>query len=96
VSDSTCILINKKNWQTKEADGILMKTFQIYLAFTCSGTLAEYIDQLAEKRQNEEANSSTPAYCIRSELQLRCPILAIYIIAYCNLLLINVQSRNGY
>jgi len=88
----TCILINKKYWQTKEADGWaktnvwnapkcsgfkfkqkrhetcilnngtksqeitrilnenLMKTFQIYLAFTYSVILAEYIDQLAEKK----------------------------------------------
>ena len=62
-----------------------MKTFQIYLAFTYSVILAEYIDQLAEKKQNEDANGLTPAYCICSEPQLRCPILAIYTIADCSL-----------
>ena len=36
------------------------------------------------QQKKNEANGSTPAYCIYSKLQLRCQILAIYIIADCN------------
>lgn len=42
---------------------------------------SSHLDHLAEKRQNDEANGSTPAYCIYSKLKLRGWILAIYIIA---------------
>jgi len=49
-----------------------------------SSLSSSHLDQLVEKRQIEEENGSTPPYCICSELQLRCPILAICIIVDCN------------
>ena len=49
-----------------------------------SSLSTSHLEQLVEKRQIEEENGSTPPYCICLELQLWCPILAIYIIVDCN------------
>ena len=80
-----------------------MKTFQIYLAFTYSVILAEYIDQLAEKKnkmrtqmvQHQHIAYAQNHNCGAQYLQFTLLLIAVYIIADCNLLL-NVQSRNGY
>ena len=79
-----------------------MKTFQICLAFTYLVILAEYIDQLAEKNkmrtqmvQHQHIAYAQNHNCGARYLQFTLLLIAVYIIADCNLLL-NVQSRNGY